>query len=165
MDIRSRIIQLCEERGITPNKLAELSDITQSTLNSIINNPDPNPQHKTIEKICKGLGITLAEFFMDKQVTQQIGADLFPKLLQVIQTMDLPQDIKTAALQKFNSLTDSQKDAILPQLIKSVHFAAEGTIRYEVDGATKETIDKYKSLPDKHRKALEVIIDSLHKSH
>lgn len=164
MDIKSRIIQLCEERGITPNKLAELSDITQSTLNSIINNPDPNPQHKTIEKICRGLGITMSDFFMDNQVKQQIGADLFPKLLQVIQTMDLPQDIKTAALQKFNSLTDNQKKAILPQLVKSVNVA-EDSIRYEVDGATKETIDKYKSLPDKHRKALEIIIDSLYKSH
>lgn len=163
MDIVTRINQLCKEKGIeSVYELSKITGVRQSTLQHVM--AGNSPRIDTMERICQGLGITIAEFFMDKQVKQQIGADLFPKLLQTIQTMDLPQEIKTAALQKFNSLTDSQKEAILPQLVKSVQFA-EDTIRYEVDGATKETIDKYKSLPDKHRKALEVIIDSLYKSH
>ncbi len=65
MNIAKRILALCTERNISINKLADLSEITQSTLNSIMNNNDPNPQYKTIEKICTGLGVTLAEFFAE----------------------------------------------------------------------------------------------------
>lgn len=66
MNVKNRILQLCEQRNITINKLADLADVTQSTLNSIINNADPNPQYKTIEKICIGLGITMSEFFTEE---------------------------------------------------------------------------------------------------
>lgn len=65
MNIAKRILALCNERNISINKLADLSEITQSTLNSIMNNNDPNPQYKTLEKICTGLGVTLAEFFAE----------------------------------------------------------------------------------------------------
>ena len=34
--VRERILELCRERGITVNKLATMSGITQSTLNNII---------------------------------------------------------------------------------------------------------------------------------
>jgi transcriptional regulator with XRE-family HTH domain len=63
MNIAERILALCNERNISINRLADLSDLTQSTLNNIVNNNDPNPRYKTIEKICAGLGITLADFF------------------------------------------------------------------------------------------------------
>ncbi len=71
MDIDRRILQLCEQRKITINKLAALSDLTQSTLNAIVSNPEKNPQINTIERICHGLDITLAEFF-----TEEIPDDL-----------------------------------------------------------------------------------------
>ena len=58
-----RILHLCEERNLTINKLSTLSGITQSTLNSIINNKSKNPQLKTIAKICCTLEITLKDFF------------------------------------------------------------------------------------------------------
>ena len=35
--VRKRILELCDERGITLNKLATICGITQSTLNNIIN--------------------------------------------------------------------------------------------------------------------------------
>ncbi len=63
MNIALRILELCNERNISINKLADLSDLTQSTLNNIMNNNDPNPRYKTLERICAGLGITLADFF------------------------------------------------------------------------------------------------------
>lgn len=164
MNIPERINQLAKERGISSiNELGRIVKIPQSTLATIMIGKT-SPRIDTLQQICDGLDITLAEFFMDKQTKQQISNDLFPKLLQIIQAMDLPEEIKVAALQNFNSLTDSQKNEILPQLVKSV-YVAEDHVQYEVDGSTKETIDKYKSLPDKHRKALEVIIDSLYKSH
>lgn len=80
MNIAKRISTLCNERDISINKLADLSDITQSTLNNIMNNRDPNPQYKTIERLCAGLGITLADFFAaDKP-------DLEPELRQLLVT-------------------------------------------------------------------------------
>jgi len=40
--VAKRILNLCEEREISINKLANLSAITQSTLNSIINGESKN---------------------------------------------------------------------------------------------------------------------------
>lgn len=42
---------LCVERGITTNKLATLSGITQSTLNSMMRGETKNPKLKTLRKI------------------------------------------------------------------------------------------------------------------
>jgi HTH-type transcriptional repressor of puuD len=80
MDIAKRILELCHEQNISINKLADLSDITQSTLNSIMNNNDPNPQYKTLEKICTGLGVTLADFFTEDQ------PELEPELRRLLAT-------------------------------------------------------------------------------
>ena len=67
--IAQRILSLCNERGITPNKLSPISGMTQSTINNIINTGSKNPTVSTIKKICDGLDITLAEFFDDAIVT------------------------------------------------------------------------------------------------
>lgn len=61
--IAKRILFFCDKKQISVNKLAILSELTQSTLDSIINGKSQNPQFGTIEKVCKGLGITLKEFF------------------------------------------------------------------------------------------------------
>lgn len=57
-----RIKDLAEESGLSINELAKRSRLTQSTINSIIND-HKSPTLKTIEKICNGLGISLHEFF------------------------------------------------------------------------------------------------------
>jgi transcriptional regulator with XRE-family HTH domain len=80
MDIANRILELCEEQNISINRLAELSDVTQSTLNSLVNSPDPNPQYKTIERICTGLNTTLAEFFLEEK------PELEPELRRLLDT-------------------------------------------------------------------------------
>ncbi|MBP2653734.1 MAG: sinR 2 [Firmicutes bacterium] len=81
MNIANRILELSNQRDISINRLAELSDITQSTLNSIMNNSDPNPQYKTIEKICHGLGITLADFFAEAE------PEFTPELRRLLETV------------------------------------------------------------------------------
>lgn len=58
-----RIVELCKEKGITINKLATLSGLTQSTIDSIIKGKSRNPRLATIKKICDGLGITVMDFF------------------------------------------------------------------------------------------------------
>ncbi|MCH5210780.1 MAG: helix-turn-helix transcriptional regulator [Oscillospiraceae bacterium] len=67
--IAERILKLCRERNITPNKLSTISGMTQSTINNIINTGSKNPTVSTIKKICDGLEITLSDFFDDELFT------------------------------------------------------------------------------------------------
>lgn len=61
--ICTRILNLCKEKGITPNKLGTLSGIDPSTITSIFYGKSKNPRIATIQAICEGFGITLHEFF------------------------------------------------------------------------------------------------------
>ncbi len=61
--IAARILQLCRERGITPNKLSTIAAVPQATIKSILNGESQNPGAVTIKKLCDGLEITLGEFF------------------------------------------------------------------------------------------------------
>lgn len=61
--IAKRIIQLCNERDIAVNELANISGISPSTVYSILNEKSQNPGAVTIKKLCDGLEITLGEFF------------------------------------------------------------------------------------------------------
>ncbi len=63
---RKRILALCNERGITLNKLAIISGITQSTLNNIASGRNHSVTVSTLQKICYGLQITIQDFFNDK---------------------------------------------------------------------------------------------------
>lgn len=64
--VRLRILNLCNEHGITVNKLSTVSGITQSTLNNIVSGRNNSTTISTIKKICDGLDITLIEFFSDR---------------------------------------------------------------------------------------------------
>ena len=61
--IAKRILELCDERKITPNKLATISAVSQSTIKSILNGESQNPGTVTIKKLCDGFEITLGTFF------------------------------------------------------------------------------------------------------
>lgn len=61
--IAQRILQLCEEKNITLNKLSTISGITQSTLNDVVYGKSMNPTIKTIYYICMGLEIEIQDFF------------------------------------------------------------------------------------------------------
>ena len=63
--VKYRILNLCNERQITLNKLATLSGMPQSTLNSLIDGTSKNPTLLTILRICLGLNIELKDFFDD----------------------------------------------------------------------------------------------------
>lgn len=62
-DARNRILQLCEERKITINKLATLSALPPSSIKNILYGKSRNPKLLTIKMICDGLDITLSDFF------------------------------------------------------------------------------------------------------
>ena len=58
-----RIMELCSERNITTNKLAETSTIPPSTLRDIINCNVENPSSMVIFQICKTLKISMKDFY------------------------------------------------------------------------------------------------------
>ena len=73
--VRRRIKDLCRERSLTVNALANLSGITQSTLNNIISGRNNSTTISTIKKLCDGLEIQIEDFF---------ACDLFRNLEQEI---------------------------------------------------------------------------------
>ena len=52
--VKLRIIELCDERNITINKLSTMCGITQSTLNNIISGRNKSMTVSTVKKICDG---------------------------------------------------------------------------------------------------------------
>lgn len=66
MAIARRIKELCEEQNMSINKLAIMSGLTQSTLQSIICGKSHNPTVLTLVRICDSLNIELKEFFDSK---------------------------------------------------------------------------------------------------
>ena len=63
---RERILELCNERGITVNKLAIISGVTQSTLNNIVSGRNNSVTLSTVKKLCDGLEITVTDFFTSR---------------------------------------------------------------------------------------------------
>lgn len=73
--VRERILELCQKRGITINKLGILSGVTQSTIHNITSGRNNSTTIATIKKLCDGLDISITEFF---------NADVFRTLEQEI---------------------------------------------------------------------------------
>lgn len=73
--VEKRILELCHERHIAPNSLANISGISPSTVYSMLNEKSLNPGVVSIKKICDGLEISVREFF---------NSDLFDNLEQEI---------------------------------------------------------------------------------
>lgn len=57
-----RIRTPCKQRGISINKLAEMSNVRQSSIDNIVNGRTQNPGVVNIHKIAIALNMTLAEF-------------------------------------------------------------------------------------------------------
>ena len=62
-----RFQQICTERNIKLNELANISGVTPSTVYSMM---DPNRREisvNTVKKLCDGLEMTLSEFFSTQE--------------------------------------------------------------------------------------------------
>ena len=62
--IIERIEQLCEQKHISRYRLAQRSGIAQSSLSTLLNRKSV-PTFQTLEKICEGFDISLAQFFSE----------------------------------------------------------------------------------------------------
>ncbi len=66
-EIVDRIKKLCADRSWSYYRLAKESNITYSTLNTLLTKNNV-PSVATLLKICEGLKITLAQFFDDDEM-------------------------------------------------------------------------------------------------
>lgn len=93
MDTNERLRKLLDESGWSEYRLAKNCGLSQSTLANIFRR-NTVPSISTLESICNGFGITLAQFFSDGETVE-----LTPELKEVFQ--------------HWISLTAEEKDAIL----------------------------------------------------
>lgn len=92
MDAKVRIRELMQERGWSEYRLAIASGLSQSTVANIFNR-NTTPSVSTLEAICQGFGITLAQFFAEGDMVE-----LTPEQRQMFEA--------------WSSLTKAQKDAL-----------------------------------------------------
>ena len=69
MDAKIRLRMLMEERGWSEYRLAIESGLSQSTVANIFNR-NTTPSVATLESICRGLGITMAQFFAEGNLVE-----------------------------------------------------------------------------------------------
>ena len=65
--VKNRILNLCEEKRMTINKLATESGVAPSTIKNILYGKSRNPGIVTLKMICDGLGITIVDFFSTEE--------------------------------------------------------------------------------------------------
>lgn len=73
--VRDRILELCQERNVSVNRLSSMSGVTQSTVNNIVSGRNNSTTISTIKKLCDGLDIPIEEFFhseLFKNLEQEI---------------------------------------------------------------------------------------------
>lgn len=91
--ITKRIRQLCEKKHMSMYALSKRSGISQSSLSNLMKRGS-TPSFFTLDKICDGLGITLAQFFSSDE-----------------KILDITEEQKKV-LQVWDSLTDQEKQAV-----------------------------------------------------
>lgn len=58
-----RFKQICKDRNITANELANISGVTPSTVYSLFDDRRKDVSIITVKKLCDGLNIKFSEFF------------------------------------------------------------------------------------------------------
>ena len=72
--IIAKIEKLCEKKNISRYRLAQKSGIAQSSISTLLNRKSV-PTIQTLEKICDGLDITLAQFFTEDEEYPDLTSD------------------------------------------------------------------------------------------
>ena len=69
MDTHERLRKLMSERGWSEYRLSKECGLAETTLGNIFRR-NTVPSLPTLEKICNGFGITLAQFFCDGEMVE-----------------------------------------------------------------------------------------------
>lgn len=91
--IANRIRELCEKKQMTLYALSQKTGISESSFSNIMNRGS-TPNFFTLDRICEGFGLTLAQFFTE--------GDEWPDL-----TLEQKQVLKV-----WESLSAKEKDAV-----------------------------------------------------
>ena len=93
MEIHARIKQLLAERGWTEYRLSRECGLAQTTIGNLVRR-NTLPYMATLETICKGFGISMAQFFAEGDMLE-----VTPELKEVFDCwVSLTPDQKKAAL-------------------------------------------------------------------
>lgn len=65
--VRNRILQLCEARNMSINRLATVCALPPSSIKNILYGKSQNPKLLTVKMICDGLDMTLGDFFSTEE--------------------------------------------------------------------------------------------------
>ncbi len=104
-NVVGRINELCHSRGWTYYRLAKASGIPYSTLNTMLHKSYV-PTVPSLQKICDGFGITLAQFFSDEDEVSLLTQDQRSCLEQWNR---LDETSKPLAMAYMQGLKDRQK--------------------------------------------------------
>ena len=81
--VAGRIKELCAKKNMSQYELAKRAGMTQSSISTLLNEGNV-PKITTLEKVCKGFGITLAQFF----AADDKYPDLSEEQLKVLDTWE-----------------------------------------------------------------------------
>ncbi len=100
MNTNERLNKLIKERGLTMYRLALDSGLSESTIANIFRR-NTTPSIETLEMICKGFGITLAQFFADGEMVE-----MTPDLKELFDSwVNLRPEQKKAAIQMMKAMS------------------------------------------------------------
>lgn len=91
--IADRIKELCDKKQMTMYALSKKTDISQSSLSKLMKRGS-TPTFYTLNRICDGLGITLAQFFSDDTGKLELSSE------------------QKKVLETWETLTDKEKEAV-----------------------------------------------------
>lgn len=103
MDVINRLNELRLKRNLSVYRLAELSGLNQSTLANTFSRGTV-PSIKNLECICGAMGITLAQFFTEDEVSVRMTREekiLFENYKK------LPEKVKDSVKNIVNTIADS----------------------------------------------------------
>lgn len=102
MDVLVRLQELLRERGWTEYRLSKECGLAQSTIGNIYRR-NTRPSLETIETICKGFGISLAQFFAEDELVE-----LTPEVREMVRSWSiLPQKERKVILEMIHSLAEN----------------------------------------------------------
>ncbi len=98
-----RIKELCDMRSWTYYRLAKEADIPYSTLNTMLHKTN-TPSVPTLEKLCNGFGITLAQFFCLEDDTAKLTEEQWQCLALWDTLSETGKQLAFAYMQGINDL-------------------------------------------------------------
>lgn len=104
MDTHERLRQLLDERGWTEYRLAKKCGLSESTIANIFKR-NTIPSIATLEAICEGFGITMSQFFAERDMVE-----ITPELKELFDNwVNLTPEQKKAANLMLKVMSDGKK--------------------------------------------------------